>query len=118
MVHTNHFFSLEGEGKRYISSVSIDKYESTNFDACEHIILEFLNCLKTYGLLNHSIKLKIGSLNMLLRNLDQSECLHNGTRLIVARLANHVIIDKIICDKNIGNIIYISRMSMSHLQSP
>lgn len=113
MVHTNNFFSLEGEGKRYISSVSIDKYEFTNFDAFEHIILEFLNCLKTYGLLNHSIKLKIGSLNMLLRNLDQFECLHNGTRLRTI-----VIIDKIICDKNTGNIIYISRMSMSHLQSP
>lgn len=54
---------------------------------------------------------------MLLRNLDQSEGLCNGTRLTVTRLDNHVIEAKIISGKNIGNIIYILRMSLSHSQS-
>jgi len=55
---------------------------------------------------------------MLLRNLDQAEGLCNGTRLIVTRLANHVIEAKIITGKNIGNHVYIPRMSMSPSESP
>jgi len=55
---------------------------------------------------------------MLLRNLDQAEGLCNGTRLIVTRLANHVIEAKIITGKNIGNKVYIPRMSLSPLHSP
>lgn len=55
---------------------------------------------------------------MLLRNIDQAEGLCNGTRLIVTRLANHVIEAKIITEKNIGNRVYIPRMSMSPSESP
>lgn len=55
---------------------------------------------------------------MLLRNLDQVEGLCNGTRLIVTRMANHVIEAKIISGKNVGNLTYIPRMSMSPSQSP
>jgi ATP-dependent DNA helicase PIF1 len=53
-----------------------------------------------------------------MRNLDQAEGLCNGTRLIVTKLANHVIEAKIISGKNIGNMHYIPRMRMSPSQSP
>ncbi|CAK8565016.1 unnamed protein product [Lathyrus sativus] len=55
---------------------------------------------------------------MLIRNLDQSEGLCNGTRLTVTKLGNHVIEAKIISGTNIGNIIYIPRMSLSPSRSP
>uniref|UniRef100_A0A0R0EYM4 ATP-dependent DNA helicase n=1 Tax=Glycine max TaxID=3847 RepID=A0A0R0EYM4_SOYBN len=74
---------------------------------------EFLNSLRTFGHPNHKIKLKVGSLIMLLRNIDQSEGLCNGTRLIVTRLANHAIQAKIIDGNKNGNLIYIPRMCMS-----
>ncbi|XP_058733080.1 uncharacterized protein LOC131604671 [Vicia villosa] len=90
---------LPGEEKEYFSSDSIDKSDATNFDAYEHVIPEFLNALKTSGLPNHSIRLKVGATIMLMRNLDQSEGLCNGTRLIVTRLAAHVIKAKIISGK-------------------
>jgi len=79
---------------------------------------EFLNTLTTSGLPNHKIKLKIGTPIMLLRNIDQSDGLCNGTRLIVTRLANHVIEAKVISGKNIGAIVYIPRMEISPTQSP
>jgi len=55
---------------------------------------------------------------MLLRNLDQSQGLCNGSQLIVTKLANHVISAKIINEKSKGTEIYIPRMSMSPSQSP
>ncbi|XP_058747934.1 uncharacterized protein LOC131620787 [Vicia villosa] len=109
---------LPGEDKEYFSSDSIDKSDATNFDAYEHVTPEFLNALKTSGLPNHSIRLKVGVTIMLMRNLDQSEGLCNGTRLTVTRLTSHVIEAKIISGKNVGNIIYIPRMSLSPSQSP
>ncbi|XP_058726021.1 uncharacterized protein LOC131597333 [Vicia villosa] len=109
---------IPGEEKEYFSSDSIDKSDANNFDGYEHVTPEFLNALKTYGLPNHSIKLKVGATIMPMRNLDQSEGLCNGTRLTVTRLANHVIEAKIISGKNVGNIIYIPRMSLSPSQSP
>ncbi|XP_057747990.1 uncharacterized protein LOC130967191 [Arachis stenosperma] len=47
---------------------------------------EFLNGLKSSGLSNHEIKLKVGISIMLLRNIDHSSGLCNGTRLIITQL--------------------------------
>ncbi|CAK8569600.1 unnamed protein product [Lathyrus sativus] len=91
---------LPGEEKEYFSSDSIDRSTATDFDAFEHLTAEFLNALKTSGLPNHSIKLKIGATIMLMRNLNQSEGLCNGTRLTVTRVTNHVIEAGIISGKN------------------
>jgi len=55
---------------------------------------------------------------MLLRNIYQSEGLCNGTRLIITRMAEHVLEAKIISGKNIGNMTYIPRLDMSPSQSP
>jgi len=79
---------------------------------------EFLNSLTISGLPSHNIKLKVGSPIMLLRNLDQSKGLCNGTRLIITRLANHVISVRLITTNNNTNEVYIPRMSMSLSQSP
>ena len=55
---------------------------------------------------------------MLLRNLDQTQGMCNDTRLIITRLAKHVIAAEIISGKNSGHMVYIPRMSMSPSQSP
>ncbi|XP_058770416.1 uncharacterized protein LOC131644042 [Vicia villosa] len=53
-----------------------------------------------------------------MRNIDQSEGLCNGTRLIVTKLGTHVIEASIIAGKNCGNRVYIPQMDMSPSQSP
>ncbi|XP_050889153.1 uncharacterized protein LOC127094356 [Lathyrus oleraceus] len=109
---------IPGEEKEYLSSDSVDTFDGEGNEAFDVLTPEFLNTLTTSGLPNHKIKLKIGIPIMLLRNIDQPEGLYNGTRLIVTRLANHVIEAKIISGKNIEGVIYIPRMDMTPTQSP
>ncbi|KAH1253626.1 ATP-dependent DNA helicase PIF6 [Glycine max] len=110
--------NIIGEHMKYLSSNFVDKSEIIEGCYFQSIITEFLNSLTTSDLPNHSIKLKIRSPIMLLRNLDQTQGLYNGTRLVVTRLANHVIAAEIIFGKNPGHSVYIPRMSMSPSQSP
>ncbi|KAL5158552.1 hypothetical protein HKD37_15G042998 [Glycine soja] len=109
---------IPGDHMEYLSSDFVDKSETIEDSYFQSITTEFLNSLTTSGFPTHSIKLKIGNPIMLLRNLDQNQGLCNGTRLVVTRLAKHVIVAKIISGKNIGLSVYIPRMSMSPSQSP
>ncbi|KAL2998095.1 hypothetical protein AAZX31_09G078200 [Glycine max] len=109
---------IPGEHMEYLSSDCINKSKSIKSWHFQSITTEFLNSLNTSGLPNHCIKLKIGSPIMLLRNLDQTQDLCNGTRLVVTRLAKHVIAAGIIFGKNPDHNVYIPRMSMSPSQSP
>ncbi|XP_019191668.1 PREDICTED: uncharacterized protein LOC109186192 [Ipomoea nil] len=84
----------------YLSCDSICKAEA-NFDMQSQVhTTEFLNSLRCSGVPNHSLTLKIGTPVMLLRNIDHSMGLCNGTRLIVTQLGNHVIEGKIIAGNN------------------
>ncbi|XP_031108664.1 uncharacterized protein LOC116013152 [Ipomoea triloba] len=74
---------------------------------------EFLNGLKASGIPNHALTLKVGSPVMLLRNIDHSMGLCNGTRLIITRLSDHVVEAKIVTGNNAGQIVLIPRMSMT-----
>uniref|UniRef100_A0A0R0GF21 ATP-dependent DNA helicase n=1 Tax=Glycine max TaxID=3847 RepID=A0A0R0GF21_SOYBN len=110
--------NMIGQHMEYLSSDAIDKSESIGSFHFHSITTEFLNSLTTSSLSSHSIKLKIGCPIMLLRNLDQTQGLCNGTKLIVTRLAKHVIAAEIISGKNPEHNVYIPRMSMSPSQSP
>ncbi|XP_031091157.1 uncharacterized protein LOC115996159 [Ipomoea triloba] len=74
---------------------------------------EFLNGIRVSGLPNHSLTLKIGSPVMLMRNIDHSIGLCNGTRLIITKLADRIIEAEIMTGANKGNKVLIPRMSMS-----
>ncbi|XP_020999382.2 uncharacterized protein LOC110281456 [Arachis duranensis] len=73
---------------------------------------EFLNDIKCSGLLNHKLTLKPGVAVMLLRNIDQTSGLCNGTRLIVNILDSNVIGAAVVTGRNIGNKVYIPRMNL------
>ncbi|KEH21931.1 PIF1-like helicase [Medicago truncatula] len=74
---------------------------------------EFLNTINASGIPNHKLKLKVGVLIMLLRNLDPTTVLCNGTRLIITKMGRYVLEGKVITGSNIGDTVYIPRLSLT-----
>ncbi|XP_024995918.1 uncharacterized protein LOC112529076 [Cynara cardunculus var. scolymus] len=77
---------LPGEGKIYLSSDTVCKGSVQTNEEDLLYPTEFLNGLQFNGVPNHEIQLKVGAPVMLLRNINQTEGLCNGTRLIVTLL--------------------------------
>ncbi|KAF7801907.1 ATP-dependent DNA helicase PIF1-like [Senna tora] len=71
---------------------------------------EFLSTISGSGLPYHELKLKVGAPVMLLRNIENSMGLCNGTRLTVKRLCTHVIEASILSGKHAGERIIIACM--------
>jgi ATP-dependent DNA helicase PIF1 len=109
----NYVLSLmPGDAKEYLSSDSITRCDSDAIVDHRWITTEFLNEIKCSGLPNHQLILKIGVPIMLLRNLDVSCGLCNGTRLIVTYLGVNVVGAQIISGDHAGSIVYIPRMRL------
>ncbi|KAK9683502.1 hypothetical protein RND81_10G145800 [Saponaria officinalis] len=104
---------MPGEEKVYLSSDSISKAEGYASNQAELYSTEFLNSIRCSGLPNHKIALKIDTPIMLMRNLDQSSGLCNGTRLIVNQLGNHIIQATVITGTNMGHKVFIPRMNLT-----
>ncbi|XP_048501588.2 uncharacterized protein LOC125497910 [Beta vulgaris subsp. vulgaris] len=107
---------LPGEERTYLSSDAIS-VEEGNFGIHEMYSTEFLNTIKCGGLPNHSIRLKVGAPVMLLRNIDQSSGLCNGTRLVVKHLGDRIIEAIVVSGSNLGNKVFIPRMTLTSSDS-
>jgi len=107
-----------GEAKEYRSSHSVVESEVYENDSYNVLTSEFIRSLTTSRIASHKIKLKIGAPIMLLRKINQTKGLCNESRLIVTKLAKHVIGEKVISSNKDGNKIYIPKMFMSPSQSP
>jgi ATP-dependent DNA helicase PIF1 len=77
-----------------------------------HIPQEYLNTIALPGSPLHQTTMKVGCPIILLRNLDPSAGLCNGTRLIVTRMAERVIEAKILTGSHAGEIALIPRISL------
>ena len=104
---------LPGESTEFLSSDSICPDEDDIVNREDVYSVEFLNDIKTSGIPNHIIRLKVGCPIMLLRNIDQSAELCNGTRLIVTSIGRHVIEAKTIHGKKPGRKVFIPHMILS-----
>jgi ATP-dependent DNA helicase PIF1 len=91
------------EGTNAVAGVSMDSFNP----------VEFLNILQFNGIANHKLEFKVGMPILLLRNLNQSIGLCNGTRLIIKRLGQRVIEAEIITGNNVNKCVFIPRIIMS-----
>ena len=97
----------------YKSSDEICKGSTDALDQEQLYPIEFLNSLKFQGMPPHNLKLKLVLPVMLLRNLNPSQGMCNGTRLVITHLGEHVIQARIITGSNIGAVVLIPRISLT-----
>ncbi|XP_056630751.1 uncharacterized protein LOC130441204 [Diorhabda sublineata] len=83
----------------------------TNEDEATNYSIEFLNSLDVPGLPPHNLRLKVGSVVIMLRNINQPK-LCNGTRLVLRNLMSNVIYATILKGKFKGVEVLISRIPM------
>ncbi|XP_039683005.1 ATP-dependent DNA helicase PIF1-like [Medicago truncatula] len=99
--HVNEFMMslIPGKEKEYLTSDSIFRSGEYSDVQSEWFTPEFLNGIKSSGIPNHRLKLKVGCPVMLLRNIDQANGLCNGTRLTVIHLGKSTITATVITRK-------------------
>ncbi|KAL0385786.1 UNVERIFIED_CONTAM: ATP-dependent DNA helicase PIF1 [Sesamum radiatum] len=78
---------------------------------------ELLNSIKVSGIPNHCLELKKGAPIMLMRNLNQSLGLCNGTRLIVSKMGEKVLEARVITGSHMGEEVLIPRIVLTTTQS-
>jgi len=104
---------VPGNMNEYHSSDSIAKTPGTHETYESLYPVEFLNSLNGNNFPLHNLILKQGVPVMLLRNLNQSEGLCNGTRLIIISLGQKMIQAKILTGSHVGHSVLLPRISLT-----
>ncbi|XP_059352797.1 uncharacterized protein LOC130702739 [Daphnia carinata] len=74
---------------------SIDTIDSEDPEEISNYPPEILNTFNVSGLPPHQLKLKIGAIALLVKNIDSRQGLCNGTRLIIKDLCDNLIVAEI-----------------------
>ncbi|XP_024634756.1 uncharacterized protein [Medicago truncatula] len=107
------FNLIPGEEKIYLS-YDTPYHKNIDGDAVDDIHTpEFLNTIVASGFPNHRLRLKVGAPVMLLRNMDQSLGLCNGTRLIITKMGKFMLEGRVISGSNIIEKVFIPRLSLT-----
>ncbi|KAF8077315.1 hypothetical protein N665_1046s0003 [Sinapis alba] len=109
MINEYMLDSLPGDEKIYFSADSIDPSDKVALNN-EALGSDFLNSIKVSGLPNHILRLKVGCPVMVLRNINPSAGLMNGTRLQITQLMDHMVQAKIITGEKVGRTVDIPRL--------
>ncbi len=75
--------------------------------------IEFINSININGIPLHNLKVKLGAPLMLLRNLDITKGLCNGTRMTLISVTNNVLRVRLINGSHSGNEAFIPRIELS-----
>ncbi|XP_056855869.1 uncharacterized protein LOC108836073 [Raphanus sativus] len=109
---TQNFKIISGEERIYLSSDSIDPSDTRSVND-QALTPDFLNSIKTSGLPNHNLRLKVGCPVMLLRNIDHVGGLMNGTRLQIIDMSDFCVKARIITGKKVGEVVLIPRLTIT-----
>jgi ATP-dependent DNA helicase PIF1 len=108
---------VDGINDQLIERFCGDEKVYYSFDVAEDVKnklypMEFLNSLNVSGLPPHYLRLKIGCPIILLRNIDPSNGLCNGTRLICRGFQRNVIDAEIAVGQHAGKRVFLPRIPL------
>jgi hypothetical protein len=96
------------EGKEMV----YHSFDSVEDDPHNYYPLEFLNSLTPNGLPPHMLKLKINCPIVLLRNIDPTNGLCNGTRLVIRGFQKNAIDAEIVIGQHSGMRVFLPRIPL------
>ncbi|XP_022030895.2 uncharacterized protein LOC110931830 [Helianthus annuus] len=111
------FQQLKRTARTYKSSDEICRASTDVLEQEQLYPTEFLNSLTFPGMPPHALHLKEGLPIMLLRNVNPSQGLCNGTCLIITDLGKFVIKARILTGSNHGDTALIPRITLSSTKS-
>ncbi|XP_074380933.1 uncharacterized protein LOC141721732 [Apium graveolens] len=113
--HLNSFIidKLPGESVSYFSVDAAEEFGGTDEDMNEAFPIKYLNSLNVAGMPPHDLKMKVGVVVMLMRNLNQTLGLCNGTRMIVTKFLRFCVECEVICGTFVGSKHFIPCMELS-----
>jgi ATP-dependent DNA helicase PIF1 len=101
---------LSGPAKEYLSvDTALDEVGNPSYGTYP---LEYLNAIALSGMPTHSITLKVGCPIILIRTLDASGGLCNGTRLSITALKQRLIQATILSGTHCGKTAFIPRINL------
>jgi hypothetical protein len=104
---------VPGDDVQYLSCDTISKSTEHIPDFDVLYPTEFLNSINTNNFPIHKLVLKKGVIVMLLRNLNQTMGLCNGTRLLVTQLGQRVLCCTILTGCRVGEEVFIPRIALN-----
>ncbi|XP_057734344.1 ATP-dependent DNA helicase PIF1-like [Arachis stenosperma] len=103
---------LLGQERVHLNSDSMCAEEGNMEFELDSFLPEILNGINCSGLPPHKLVVKVSAPVMLLRNIDQTNGLCNGTRMQVRRTENYVIEYKTLTGNKIESIVLIPRLNL------
>uniref|UniRef100_A0A158P4G6 ATP-dependent DNA helicase n=2 Tax=Tetranychus urticae TaxID=32264 RepID=A0A158P4G6_TETUR len=101
---------IDGSERIYLSVNSIVDDET---EISSQYPMEFLDAQNFAGLPPHSLRLKIGAIVMLLRNLNLKVGLTNGVRMCVKAMYDNALKLEVITGTDTGSIVYLPRIDLT-----
>lgn len=102
---------LAGSVRQY---QSIDINDSDGIELGNAIPIEFMNSITPNGFPSYNLVLKIGPVVMLLRNLNINSDLCNGTKLVIIKMLDNLIVAKIISGRCTGQHALLPRIKVTN----
>ncbi|XP_017255741.1 uncharacterized protein LOC108225401 [Daucus carota subsp. sativus] len=103
---------MPAESVSYYSVDSVEEFGGTEEDFNLAFTIEYLNAMNVPGMPPHDLKLKVGVVVMLMRNLNQTLGLCNGTRMIITKCLKFCVECEVICGSFAGTRHFIPRMEL------